>query len=148
MLKSKTLTFLTHVLHSVAPFEGLPDYLYYMELVLKIPDGKPPFIGIEGVSNSAVFEWMKSRATGCTITLDPSHKLVLWVYKGAEGVRHVVDYDPALLLRFILMTAPVYNFAFVYRDGPEYKIQEIEGVKMALKISKLGLEPSAYLWNR
>ncbi len=88
-----------------------------MELVLKIPKGKPPFIGVLfNFENEAVmknFEWAEHNDIfELELVLDASQKLHILMIKDSHfSERYEVNYDPVALLKFLHHTKDSKSFS-------------------------------------
>jgi hypothetical protein len=102
-----------------------------VELVLKLPKNKPPFIGVlfANEQEAAILnaDWA-DRLKNCTfqLLLDPSHRLyiTLLMNDGRRGERYEVSYDPVALLKFLHYTkdSGFYNFGHLYFKLRKYQL--------------------------
>lgn len=118
-----------------------------MDLVLKMPKGKPPFIGVLFLS-----QWDAQRTNKLLpdsysmdtyqISLEPSHKLFLNLHNGTiHRARYELGYDPVKLLRFLHQTRECrkFNFGHVYLEDGDHKIALTTATmkKFVLKVDKV-----------
>lgn len=122
-------------------------YICGVELVLKLPDGKPPFIGIlmSGIMPmNGWYNWFDPSELKDLYWLEvqPSKYLILNLGKGVESYRFSLDYDPVELLKFIMRTkdATIFNFGILYRSQTRLEVnRHSSGHLMTLKVERIEL---------
>lgn len=89
-----------------------------MELVLKIPKGKPPFIGVlfhtkeQACSKNSVF-LPDNESFEHELVMDPSQRLSITLfYRFGFSEKYEVDYNPVTLLKFLHHTKDCASFTF------------------------------------
>lgn len=121
-------------------------------LVLKIPVGKPPFVGVlfesEFAGAMTHTELVNSyNREFYEIKFEPSHKLKLCLKGFTLPPRiYELDYDPVKLLKFLQQTrdCKMFNFGHVIIVNDNYKIIRTAAnqTNFVLKVNKLSVDLS------
>ncbi len=103
-----------------------------MELILKIPKGKPPFIGVlfnfqvdACITNKS---WLDGLQGQSNLILDPAEKLYITMSKTPHfSDRYAVNYNAIELLKFLHFTKDSKEFLFghLLMKGDSYQIATV-----------------------
>lgn len=127
-----------------------------MKLVLKVPKGKPPFIGVEYAefqadrenhdlvkyhSNKEYRIILEPYGTGITLLLICEELVTVRTYK-------YLNYDPRTLKDWLLITkgTKVYNFGHVYLNGTKHEIARLIPSlnKFVLKVTSIQIDETKF----
>ncbi len=118
-----------------------------MELVLKLPKNKPPFIGVlfnyelDAVTKNK--DWAEnSNPFTYDLILEPSQKLFITLAKDSHfSDRYEVNYDPITLLKFLhhTKTSQAFTFGHLYLKSGAITIPRTraQNAKLLFKIQKI-----------
>ena len=120
--------------------------LTIIELVLKLPKEKPPFIGVLYEMPQQTWRnhsWTaEEQKQSFQLLFEPSHDLILWLVKGSAMVRYSMTYDPLKLLKFLANTkdCTLFTFGCIYFDGVGFKpLKTEQGTQKILRIDKVSV---------